>query len=71
MIKVVAENKFGDSDLSIPGDGAVIQTVPDAPINIVNEVAITSDNKIGLKWENGLSDGGSPVESYTVFYAKI
>jgi len=41
MIKVVAENKFGESDLSDPGEGAVMQTVPDSPINLVDVPEIT------------------------------
>lgn len=53
MIKVVAVNDKGKSEFSLEGKGAVIQTRPDAPIDIENVVKITSDKKIGLQWKDG------------------
>ena len=40
--------------------------VPDAPTNLQNMVSVTSDVKIGLKWENGPLNGGSPILDYRV-----
>lgn len=33
-IKVIATNEYGDSEISDPGAGAVIQVPPDYPIDI-------------------------------------
>ena len=40
--KIVATNIVGDSLTSAEGNGATILTVPDAPINIVNLIAVTN-----------------------------
>lgn len=40
--KVIAGNIVGDSDYSAVGNGAVILTVPDKPINLANVAAVTN-----------------------------
>ncbi len=40
--------------------------MPDAPVNLQNMVSVTSDVKIGLKWADGPSNGGSPILDYLV-----
>jgi hypothetical protein len=47
-------------------DAAIILTNPDAPINVLNVKTVTSATQVGLKWELGAKDGGSPVTNYTV-----
>jgi len=42
-------------------------TVPDAPINIVNVVTVTSATQIGLSWTAGHSTGGSPIIDYRIW----
>jgi len=42
-------------------------TVPDAPINIVNVVTVTSATQIGLSWSAGPSTGGSPIIDYRIW----
>jgi len=61
VVRIISVNIYGDSDPSIDGNGAIIQDKPDAPINLVNVVAITSSTKIGISWEEGPSNGGTPV----------
>jgi hypothetical protein len=61
-------NLYGDSEQSIAGNGAVIQLVPDAPINLVNDYLTTTDVLIQFFWDAGLSDGGSPVIDYSVWF---
>jgi hypothetical protein len=46
----------------------VIQLVPDAPVNLLNNPSITSSFVIGFSWEDGSSDGGSPVLDYKITY---
>jgi len=43
--------------------------VPDAPINVANNPAVTTATKVGLTWSAGLSNGGSPVLDYTINYS--
>jgi hypothetical protein len=66
---IQAHNVKGDSIVSIEGNGAVILRVPDKPINLVNVPASTSGSTIGLSWENGANDGGSPVVDYMIVYS--
>jgi len=68
-VKVVATNFYGDSPQSLAGNGAQMQLVPDAPISLANNKAVTDAFKIGLTWKAGASDGGSPVLDYTVYYS--
>lgn len=41
-VRVTAVNIYGSSTVSVSGGGAIIVTVPDAPINIVNVVSVTN-----------------------------
>lgn len=43
--------------------------MPDAPLNLVNVVEITNAFNIGMDWDHGLDDGGSPVIDFKVWYA--
>jgi hypothetical protein len=67
-IKVSAYNAYGESPVSEVGGGAVIQLVPDAPINLANVLEITKDDRIGFVWEDGHSNGGNSIIDYQVWY---
>jgi hypothetical protein len=65
--KVMATNVFGSSLLDSPSGGdAVITTNPDAPVKLAIDYAITTNAFLGLKWENGASDGGTAVKDYRI-----
>lgn len=64
--KVSATNTYGTSTYSLSGNGAVIVTVPDAPVSIQNNEAVTTVNKIGITWSEGYSDGGLSVKDYRI-----
>ncbi len=66
--QVVATNIKGSSLTSLGGNGAVILTNPDAPLNFVNVALVTTGYQIGLSWTQGLSDGGTPVLDYKIMY---
>jgi hypothetical protein len=66
--KVVAQNTYGSSLESVPGDGAAMVQPPDAPVDFANNPAITTATHIGLQWSRGLSDGGKDVIDHTVSY---
>jgi hypothetical protein len=65
---ITAANIVGDSLASEPGNGAIILTNPDAPLNLANDPAITTANQIAITWNEGTNDGGSPVVDYTISY---
>jgi len=65
---VSAYNIYGWSTTSLPTTtGAIILTVPDAPLTLVNDLAVTFGTTIGLKWTPGASEGGTPVTNYTLW----
>jgi hypothetical protein len=45
-----------------------VLTVPNAPVNLLDDVSVTTASVIGLKWSNGISTGGSPIIDYRVSY---
>ncbi len=62
--QVLAINIKGSSPMSGTGTGAKIITNPDAPLNLRNDADITLATQIGIRWEIGVKDGGSPVFAY-------
>ena len=66
--KVVATNIYGNSAISLSGNGAVILTVPDSPTTIVENFALKSGTTISISWINGAHNGGAPVLDYTISY---
>ena len=65
--KVIATNSLGDSITSLVGNGAVILTNPDEPINLANNLDVTWGTTIGLTWDEGTMNAGTPVIDFTVF----
>lgn len=59
--KLIAYNKYGDSELSEAGNGAIIITFPDAPVDLVETVASRTASSITFTWSDGLKDGGSSI----------
>lgn len=60
----VTESDIADSPASSPSNAIFVDAMPDAP---AAPVATFGDRQIGLAWAaTGVSDGGSPVTSYTV-----
>ena len=66
--KVVAYNLYGYSAESLEGNGAVILTYPDAPINVAETVEARTASTITFTWSEGAANGGAPVEDYRVTY---
>jgi len=65
---VSATNSYGESALSSPGSGAVIVLVPSSPVGLADNPSITNAQRIGITWNDGLNNGGSPIISYRVTY---
>ena len=66
-VKIVAINSYGNSLPSAPVDGAAVVMLPDAPIGLANNPALTNANQIGITWQTGFSDGGVPILGYLVW----
>jgi hypothetical protein len=66
--KVTAINIINNSLESLEGNGAIILTIPDAPTDLANVPAVTTSSQIGLIWNEGSANGGSPIIDYTVSY---
>ena len=67
--RVQASNAVNAGAWSTEGNGgAIILTTPDAPQTLTDNVIVTTTNKIGLNWYEGISYGGTPVIDYRVWY---
>ncbi len=64
--RIIATNYLGSSAASEVGNGAVLLTFPDEPINVSNNLLITWGTTIGLTWDEGENNGGTPVIDYSV-----
>lgn len=49
--KLLAINAYGESSYSPEGNGGVIITNPDAPVNIVEDISERTLNAVGFNWE--------------------
>lgn len=65
---VLATNIIGSSGTSAGGNGAIILITPDSPRNLANVPAITSASQIGLTWDTGSANGGTPVIDYQLSF---
>jgi hypothetical protein len=68
QVKVTAENIYGVSGTSAVGNGAIILTYPDTPLNFVRDSSLNTATSITLNWYEGLADGGANVLDYTLYY---
>jgi hypothetical protein len=65
--RVYAINSYGDSEVSLDGNGAIIEVVPAAPVNL-QMLDTTSVTQISLDWDKGHTNGGSSIIDYRVSY---
>jgi hypothetical protein len=68
--KVSATNLKGRSSTSNAGNGGIIITYPDAPVNILEDLSGKTPTSIGFTWEEGLANGGESVDNYRVSIAE-
>jgi hypothetical protein len=54
--------------MSDPFNGGTIVVLPDTPINFVGDFSVISSTVIGLLWDNGSSEGGTPIIDYAISY---
>lgn len=49
--KVIAKNIYGNSVESDEGNGAIIVTTPDAPINLAEDYSQRTKSQLAITWE--------------------
>jgi len=59
---------YGYSASSPVGNGAIILTTPDSPVNIIENVITRSATSITITWNYGSSNGGSAIIDFRVIY---
>jgi hypothetical protein len=61
IAKVLAVNAYGESLESVEGNGAVILTYPDAPIDVLEVVADRSKSSLGISWTAPFAGGDTSL----------
>lgn len=69
MAKVIAINLYGNSIESAGGNGAIILTNPDTPVNLQEHTDSRGAKAIGLMWDNGAENGGASIIDHRVTYS--
>ena len=64
--RITATNYLDSSSVSLIGNGAIILTYPDEPLNLVLNDEIVWGTNVGMSWDEGASNGGTPVLDYTI-----
>lgn len=68
--KVSATNEKGTSSQSNAGNGAIIITRADPPVNLAEDSSQRNHYTIAITWEAGAFEGGTPVIDYKVNIAE-
>lgn len=66
---MITTNVVGDSEVSDTLADVVAGSPPGVPLNLRRAEAVTpEDTKITLDWDAPVSDGGSAITSYTIYW---
>ena len=68
--KITATNVKGSSSQSNQGNGAVIITLPDPPLNLAENTAVRKALTLALNWNQGVFNGASSVIDYRINIAE-
>jgi hypothetical protein len=66
QFKIESRNSFGFSTAFSNLVSVRAASQPDAPTNLLNNVAVTASGVIGFTWSAGTYDGGSPIIDYRI-----
>lgn len=64
--KVIATSSFGDSVESSEGNGAVIITSSDYPLDLKDDASLRTKSTLGLTWSPPIFLGGSEILDFRV-----
>lgn len=67
--KVAAVNFYGESELSLPGNGAYFTTVPDKPHTLAEKRDGKSADTVTVTWVDGSNNGGVSIIDYRMQYS--
>lgn len=67
--RLSASNIYGSSQVSDLGNGAILLTNPDSPLNFQENISARTPDSIALKWSEGLNNGGSDIIDYRISIA--
>jgi hypothetical protein len=70
-VNVITINLYGESEVSDAGNGAIILTFPDAPVDLAEDYSQRAATTLAITWVKGdydVLDGGSPVIDFRVTY---
>jgi hypothetical protein len=62
--KLFATNVYGNSLESDEGNGAIITTTPDAPIDLTENFFLRTKSTLGLTWDDAAFTGGASIIDY-------
>jgi hypothetical protein len=68
--KLLSTNVYGDSDISLEGNGAVITTTPFAPINLAEDTSKRTKSILGITWDSPVFTGGDIIIDYRISIAE-
>jgi hypothetical protein len=64
--KVQTANIYGETDISLEGNGAYYTRVPDQLISLTEDNSVRTLSTNGLTWADGVNNGGVPILDYTI-----
>jgi hypothetical protein len=67
--KLSATNLYGDSEVSLEGNGAVITTTPFVPINLAEDTSKRTKSILGITWDSPVFTGGDVIIDYRISIA--
>jgi hypothetical protein len=68
--KVLATNKYGSSDYSLQGNGAMITTYPDPPTDLTEDYSQRTPTILAFTWVAPVFTGGDVILDYRVSIAE-
>lgn len=66
--KISATNEKGTSAYSSQGNGGMIISAPDAPINLAENISDRTTSTLGITWSPGAFNGGFVILDYRVSF---
>jgi hypothetical protein len=66
FVQIIATNFYGNSTNSLTGGGATMVLVPQAPVGLTQNMALTNNQTISFSWSDGTFNGGVPIIDYLI-----